>query len=169
MPFTPYHFGPSGFVGLIFRKWIDLPVFVLANVVVDLEVLTIGALGGDWPYHRYLHTLLLGALTGIGWGLVAYRLRGIFKKLMRLFRLDYKTTLSKMIISGILGIWLHVLIDAVFHWDVNIFWPNKAKPLYKLLSQRQVETVCIWFWVGAIVLYGIFLIRQTMRKGAQRQ
>ena len=41
MPFTPYHFGPSGFVGLVFGKWIDLPVFVLANVIVDVEVLVV--------------------------------------------------------------------------------------------------------------------------------
>ncbi len=41
MPFTPYHFGPSGFVGLVFGKWIDLPVFVLANVIVDVEVLAV--------------------------------------------------------------------------------------------------------------------------------
>jgi len=169
MPFTPYHFGPSGFIGLTFRKWLDLPVFVLANVIVDIEVLVIALLGLGWPYHRYLHTLLLGALAGIGWGLVAYRLRGLFAKIMRIFRLPYKTGLSKMIVSGILGVWLHVLIDAVFHWDVKIFWPNKAKPLYKLLSQEQVKTVCIWFWVGAIVLYGFFLARQTRRKDAQGQ
>ena len=169
MPFTPYHFGASGFVGRIFRKWLDLPVFVLATVVVDVEVLVISWLGLDWPIHRYFHTLLLGAVAGIGWALAAYRLRGLFAKTMRIFRLPYRTRLPKMIVSGILGVWLHVLIDAVFHWDVNIFWPNKAKPLYKLLSQEQVETVCIWFWVGAIVLYGIFLIRQTRRKGAQRQ
>ena len=41
MPFTPYHVGPSGFVGLVFGKWIDLPVFVLANVIVDVEVLAV--------------------------------------------------------------------------------------------------------------------------------
>ncbi|MHC4299546.1 MAG: hypothetical protein ACYS7Y_19890 [Planctomycetota bacterium] len=36
MPFTPYHFGPSGCVGLILRKWIDVPVFVLTNVIIDI-------------------------------------------------------------------------------------------------------------------------------------
>ena len=36
MPFTPYHFGSSGFVGLAFRKWLDVPIFVLANVIVGV-------------------------------------------------------------------------------------------------------------------------------------
>jgi len=49
MPFTPYHFGPSGFWGLAFRKWLDLPVFVLANVIVDIEVLVIWFFGLGWP------------------------------------------------------------------------------------------------------------------------
>ena len=39
MPVTPYHFGPNGLVGLLFKRWIDLPVVVLANVVIDMEVL----------------------------------------------------------------------------------------------------------------------------------
>ena len=52
MPFTPYPFGPSGFAGLVFGKWIDLPVIVLANVIVDVEVLVIGILGLEWPAHR---------------------------------------------------------------------------------------------------------------------
>ena len=39
MPFTPYHFGPSGFIGLLFRKWLDVPVIVATNVLIDIEVI----------------------------------------------------------------------------------------------------------------------------------
>ena len=39
MPFTPYHFGPSGFAGLLFRRWVNVPVFIAANVLIDIEVL----------------------------------------------------------------------------------------------------------------------------------
>lgn len=79
MPYTPYHFGPSGFVGLIFKKHIDIPVFVLANVVVDVEVLVINLLGLGWPVHRYAHTLLIGAVVGAVWALVAYPMRRLFR------------------------------------------------------------------------------------------
>ena len=104
MPFTPYHFGPSGFLGLVFKKWIDLPVFVLANVVVDVEVLIIKAFRLGWPIHRYAHTLLIGAAVGALWGIIAYPLRPMFKKMMQLFCLPYKSTLMMMVISGILGV-----------------------------------------------------------------
>jgi hypothetical protein len=39
MPFTPYYFGPNGFVGLVFKKLLDLPVFILSNIIIDFEVL----------------------------------------------------------------------------------------------------------------------------------
>jgi len=157
MPFTPYHFGPSGFVGLLLRRWIDLPVFLLANVVLDLEVLITGK-------HAYGHTLLLGAAVGILWGLAAYPLRGIFKRLMDLVRLPYKTGRIKMIISGILGVWMHAVVDAMVHYDVRLLWPNKkfvlmrliTKPLSRAnmtLTNDRVELACMIMLGLAAIVY----------------
>ena len=164
MPFTPYHFGPSGFIGLTFRKWIDIPVFVLANVIVDLEVLIIRLLGVGWPIHRYIHTLLIGAAAGIVWALAAYPLRNVFKKIMLLLRIPYKTSIWKMLTSGILGVWLHVVIDSIYHWDVRLFWPSKAKPLYALVTKQQVQTICLAFFIAATVLWGFTAILYSKRK-----
>jgi len=160
MPFTPYHFGPSGFFGLVFKKFIDLPVFVLASVIVDIEVLFYNR----WPVHRYVHTLLIGAGVGLLWGLLAYPLKGLFGKLMNLFRLPYKPSLWKMLISGLLGVWFHVLIDSIYHWDVRIFWPSRARPLHNLLSQQQVRLVCLAFWCAAVILYVIIIVRAKKSK-----
>ena len=44
MPFTPFHFGPHGCVGLPISKKINVLVFVLANVVVDIESNDVSAL-----------------------------------------------------------------------------------------------------------------------------
>ena len=157
MPFTSYHFGPSGFIGLVFGKWIDLPVFVLANVIVDVEVLVVGLLGLGWPIHRYCHTLLIGAVVGALWGVAAYPLRHFFKKIMRVFYIPYKTGLRKMIISGILGIWLHVLIDGAYHSDVRMFWPVSRMDLWQMLHEQttkgQIETICMLFFIAAFVVY----------------
>jgi membrane-bound metal-dependent hydrolase YbcI (DUF457 family) len=163
MPFTPYHFGPSGFVGLVFRKYLDLPVLLLANVILDIEVLIFHG----WPVHRYAHTLLIGAGIGLLWGLLAYPLKGLFGKLMNLFRLPYKPRLWKMVVSGVLGVWFHVLIDSIYHFDVRLFWPHRAKPLYNFLSQQQVKLVCVGFWCAAIILYVIIITRvQKSKKNA---
>lgn len=157
MPFTPYHFGPSGFIGLVFGKWIDLPVFVLANVIIDIEVLLIETFRLGWPVHRYCHTLLIGAVLGAVWGIAAYPMRNFFKKIMKVFYIPYKTSLLKMIISGVLGIWLHVLIDGIYHTDVRIFWPSKnmwfQQTLHEHISKARIETVCIFFLIAAFILY----------------
>ncbi len=154
MPFPPYHFGPSTFLGLSLRRYIDMPVFVLANIIVDIEVL----LWDKWPIHRYAHTLLIGAGIGAVWGVVAYLFRPALQWAMRLIRLEYKSSLLKMIISGILGIWLHVVIDAIYHWDVRIFWPSNARPLYKLISRGNLKLFCIGFLFAALSLYAYTLM-----------
>ncbi len=149
MPYTPYHFGPSAFLGLVFKKYIDLPVFLFANIIVDIEVLY----WQHWPVHRAVHTLLTGAIAGILWGIAAYPLRNIFAKLMQAICLPYKTSLLKMIVSGILGIWLHIIIDAPYNWDVRLFWPSRITPLHGLISKSNMQIVCIAFWIAAIIVY----------------
>lgn len=153
MPFTPYHFGPSGFIGLTFRKYIDIPVFVLANVAVDIEVLIIVLLGLGRPVHRYFHTLLVGAAVGAVWAIAAYLMRNIFKEIMRSLRIPYQTGFLKMLISGILGVWFHVTLDSIYHGDVRMLWPSRARPLYRLISQGQMEAVCVAFFIAAVVPY----------------
>jgi len=157
MPLTPYHFGPSGLVGLVFHRWLDVPVFVLANVIVDLEVLTIRLLQLGAPRHRYVHTLLVGGLVGALWGLVAYPLRGIFARGMRLLGLPYQPGRMKMIVSGVLGLWLHVLIDGLYHFDVKLFWPSRSIWLWRCvqryLDQHQIERICLGLLVAAVVVY----------------
>ena len=177
MPFTPYHFGPSGFLGLLFRKWVDLPVFVLANVAVDVEVLVIVIFGLGQPVHRYGHTLLGGAVVGVVWGLAAYPLRGTFRRAMESARLKYETSLLKMIVSGVLGVWLHVLIDGIYHFDVRPFWPNEKISLWQIIMSRigyhhtdvlksWVEWGCAAFLIAAVVLYMLIVHRELKSRHA---
>ncbi len=173
MPFTPYHCGPSGFVGLVFRKWIDVPVFVLANVIVDIEVLVVMLFNLGWPRHRYCHTLLIGAAVGALWGVAAYPLRNLFKKIMQLLRIPYKTSLSKMLISCILGLWLHILIDGAYHFDVKILWPNISISLWKMihrhLGKEPIETICLIFFLAGLVPYIFAVISFSKNRRIQNK
>jgi len=177
MPFTPYHFGPSGFVGLALRKVIDVPVFLLTNVIIDLEVLHHINFGHQrWPHqHWHFHTLLGGAIAGAIFGTAAYWIKPVrrfFELGMRLVRLRYKPKLWKMIIAGVLGAWLHVVIDAIYHYDVQLFWPNKsrnlARPLWRLLSRNSAENMarvefwCLVCFIGAAILY-VLAVRSFMK------
>jgi membrane-bound metal-dependent hydrolase YbcI (DUF457 family) len=164
MPMTPYHFGPAGLIGFIFRKWIDLPVFVLANIAIDVEVLLVNLMNLGLPHHRLAHTFLIGAAIGAIWGLVAYSGLPILAWLMKTIRIPYQTSAKKMIISGILGIWFHVLLDGIYHYDVMPFWPVKRNYLFNLLSHNQIEWICIVCLGIFILLYALSLKRQSVDK-----
>ena len=64
-----------------------------------------------------------------------------------------------MIFSGILGAWFHVFLDGIYHYDVQPFWPGKGNPLYNMLSRDRVEEICIAFFVAAVMLYFITIIK----------
>ena len=163
MPFTPYHFGPSGFVGLLLRRWIDVPTFILANVAVDVEVLVINLCNLSWPYHRYCHTLLIGTAVGIACGAICYFFKPLFQWAMRTAWISYKTGLLKMLISGILGVWFHVLIDGIYHYDVKMLWPIKKNPLWNIITKDQVELICLLCFIPLAIIY-ILAVRSFNRK-----
>jgi len=172
MPFTPYHFGPSSAIALALRRWLDIPIFVLANVAVDIEVLVIMIFDLGHPAHRYCHTLLGGAVVGVLLAMLAYPFRHYFKKLMGLFSLPYETSFKKMVISGILGVWLHILIDGAYHFDVNVFWPNKTIKLWRVVQKytdkNRIEDICVLFFLVAVILYAIAMA-STKRQNTNKK
>ncbi len=163
MPFTPYHFGPSACIALPLNKHIDIPVFILANVVVDLEPLAVILFGLNYPLHGYFHTFLVGAVIALVWGLIAYWGKSILQRLMKLFHLSYESNFRKMLLSAILGIWFHILLDGQLYTDIQPFWPLKANPLYGLLSYNTVYLICKISFLPAIVLY-IIAVASYVRK-----
>jgi membrane-bound metal-dependent hydrolase YbcI (DUF457 family) len=163
MPFTPFHFGPSALIGLPLKRWIDIPVFVFANVVVDFEPLTVMVFRPHYPLHGYFHTFLIGGILGLLWGLAAYPFRPAWRSLMGIVGLSYQPTLPKMMISGMLGIWLHVIIDSMYHNGMNPFFPITGNPFYGIISYSKVLFICNISLVAALVIYA-FLALHNMGK-----
>jgi membrane-bound metal-dependent hydrolase YbcI (DUF457 family) len=152
MPVTPFHFGPSALIGLPLKRWIDIPVFVLANVVVDFEPLAVMVFQLNYPLHGYFHTLLIGGILGLLWGLAAYPLKQIWQFLMELAGLPYQPTLPKMMLSGMFGVWLHVIIDSVHYKSMNPFFPVTGNPFYEIVSYSMVRSVCEISMIAALVI-----------------
>lgn len=182
MPFTPYHFGPSGFIGLLLRRWLNVPVFVAANILIDVEVLADAAFQPGWPVHQlwHFHTLLIGGLVGALFGLIIYSLkplRWLCEKSMWLIGLPAKATWLSMTLAGLLGAWLHVLIDSVYHYDIQLLWPHPFNVLGQWLSrladlnlnqlQPHVLLACKIFWVLLLALYAVLLLIRFKRKNTK--
>ena len=166
MPFTPFHFGPSSAVALPLDKYIDVPVFLLVNIAVDIEPLAVILLGLDYPLHGYCHTLLIGSFIGFLSGCLAYSLRGIIKPVMRALLLKYETSFLKATLSGVVGVWLHVLFDAVMHKDVMIFYPYRINPLHGLVGIAAIHLICLVCFIPAIGVY-LFKITKALRKNGR--
>ncbi len=170
MPYTPYHFGPSGLVALAMRRWIDAPVFILANVAADFSVVGDWIFQPGWPVHQFghVHTLLGGAVFGAVYGAAMFGiapLQTLCKTSMNWLGLPYRPTLKRAVLAGIFGVWAHVLVDAFVHSDVQIFWPFlDSNPIWTYLVGHRHKNIldlrdwivawCIGCWAILVVYYG---------------
>ncbi len=162
MPFTPFHFGPHACVGLAFHKRIDVPVFILANVIVDVEPLLVMVFGFLYPLHGYAHTFIGAAFIGGLWGSVAFWKRSYIDQLMRFFGFSYNTSFLKCLISGALGGVFHVLLDAPLYYDIKPFFPLSDNPLFGLVLGSSVYLFCMLCILPAIWLFMLLKKRQKI-------
>ena len=153
MPFTPYHFGPHSCVALVFKRYINLPVFVLANVVVDFEPLAVMVFNLNYPLHGYCHTFLLGSVLGIIWG-------GAACLLIKKSQLINNVNIVKVLFSALAGVWLHVVFDAPLYSDIRPFFPLESNPLYGILSSGAVYSICTLSFIPAVILYVVITYRK---------
>ena len=157
MPFTPYHFGPSGLVALLLRIWLDVPVFILANVFADTGYLfaiiltPIGLFDFYYKIYGVGHTLLGGAAAGFMWAIVMYLAKPILIWFMKLLKLPYKPSFIKIILSAVLGIWLHILIDGVYHGTI-------LPPLSNVFSRAWMDLFLALCFVAFVTFY-MFIIK----------
>ena len=175
MPFTPYHFGASGFVGLLFRRWIDVPVFIAANVLIDIEVIADHYIQPGWPVHQlwHFHTLLIGGLAGAIFGALIYYIkpfRWLCEKSMALIGLPSKATLLSMVLAGLLGAWLHVFIDSFYHYDIQIFWPHRDNTLFRWINSGKMSNmantqrqVMLWCRISWALMVGLYVVLRAFR------
>jgi membrane-bound metal-dependent hydrolase YbcI (DUF457 family) len=159
-PYTPYHIGPSFLLGFLLRRWVDIPVFVLANFAIDLIVLIVGLWHPRSFVPEHAHTLLIGTGIGMLWGIAAYFFRRLFIWIMLKIRLPYKTNIRKMIFSGIFGTWVHIFIDSLYQSDIKLFWPSKLiHPSFRF-NRREIDFLLILCFIAAFVVYMCILKRQ---------
>ena len=163
MPFTPFHFGPSSCIALPLDRYIDVPTFVFANVVVDIEPLAVMVFGLNYPLHGYCHTFLIGILVGIFWASISYSFRGIFRTMMGFLRLSYTDSFGKLLLSAVLGIWFHVALDSFLYSDIKPLYPLEVNPIYGLVTQSTLYLICAISFIPALVIYCIKAL--SFRKG----
>jgi membrane-bound metal-dependent hydrolase YbcI (DUF457 family) len=160
MPFTPYHLGPALFVGLLFLNFIDLPTFLIANVILDVEPFLVLTLNLNYPLHGFFHSFLGGTLVAVPLALMMYRIRDKFSPLMCFFKLQQKVSFKRILAAALSGVYLHILLDSLGYTDIQPFYPSTYNPFLTtgISAGLDAYIICIYSFFGAAIIYTIRLI-----------
>ena len=168
MPFTPYHFGPALFLGLLFISFVDFPTFLIASVIVDVEPFLVLALNLDYPIHGFFHSLLGGTIVAIPLALVMHRIRDKISPLLSVFKLEQKVSFARILVASLSGIYIHILLDSRMYTDIQPFYPSTYNPLLTtgIFAGLDSYIICLWSFFGAIIIYIIRLFLFNRKNSA---
>jgi membrane-bound metal-dependent hydrolase YbcI (DUF457 family) len=166
MPFTPFHLGPALGLGLPLRRYLHVPTFIIANVILDIEPFLVLLFGLNYPLHGYLHTFLASLLVGLLLGYAMFILEKFLKPIYKtlLLETDKSLNLKAFMLSGALGTGLHVLLDSPLYTEIQPFYPLTTNPLYNPALTIDVYSLCVWMGIFGIIWYVSLLILSGYRK-----
>ncbi|MGY5865929.1 MAG: DUF4184 family protein [Candidatus Thorarchaeota archaeon] len=127
MPLTPLHYPLAHGLSKVGKK-LSLPGLVVGAVIPDIEVPLMRIFFSDLPDHLVLHSLIGAATLGtflaviVTWLIYPPTISTIFG--VNHERLEETSGLSKMlVVSCLIGVLSHVLLDYPMHWFNPILWP----------------------------------------------
>jgi hypothetical protein len=166
VPFTPFHLGPALGFGLPLRKYLHVPTFLVANVIVDVEPLAVLVLGLSYPLHGYFHTFLFASLTGLALGYVMFSFGRFLQPVYKALKLVVANSqsLKPHLVSGVLGTMFHVLLDSPLYTDIKPLYPFTVNPFYNPNLSPEVYSFCVWMGILGIIYYTGLLIYPMFRK-----
>lgn len=169
MPFTTYHLASGLLIGFFFKKRVDwLTLIVTTTILVDIEpILVFVSLLRNYPVHGYLHTYLASILMGVISGFALYLARGLLSPLNRIFHLSERSHgLISYISGGVLGWFLHVLMDTPLYIDIKPFYPLTVNPLYNPLNVRVLRGLYDIVLICGFITYAIHFYKSIRCESA---
>lgn len=131
MPFTPLHFGPGIALKAIFPAHFSISVFILSQLLIDLEPLYF-LITGDPPLYRFFHTyagagviclicIAIGKPAGQIWIRLWNKIMspGHHSRLHSNEKIPFKAT----VIAAFIGAFSHVFLDSTLYSDVHPLAP----------------------------------------------
>lgn len=152
MPVTPFHFGPGALATSLAPNKISWVMFGLANIVIDLEVITYYAIT-EFPTHGYLHTYVGATVLGV---LVAIYGRKTGEWLLCRWNAwlspsqaswlgtDPRISLKAALWGSLVGTLSHVFLDSIMHGDIHPWWPiSEENPMQGVMSVDALQVFCV--------------------------
>ncbi|XOA43065.1 MAG: metal-dependent hydrolase [Candidatus Nealsonbacteria bacterium] len=157
MPLTPFHWGPSSWIGLLLFKILDFPTLLIASVIVDIEPFCVLFLNLNYPLHGFFHSFLGGSILAVLAAIILYLLKGKIKKIMAIFKIPQDSSFKKILWTSFFGVYFHLLLDSFLYKEMNPFYPLENNPFFGLFSLQQIYLFCALSFLVGILFYSIKL------------
>ncbi len=157
MPFTPFHWGPSSWIGLLLFKIFDFPTLLIASVIVDIEPFCVLFLNLNYPLHGFFHSFLGGSILAVLAAIILYLVKGKIKKIMAIFKIPQDSSFKKILWTSFFGVYFHLLLDSFLYKEMNPFYPFENNPFWGLFSSQQIYLFCGLSFLVGILFYLIKL------------
>lgn len=160
LPFTPFHLGPGLLFGLLLFSYLDLPTFLVASVIIDIEPLLALSLNLGYPLHGCLHTFMGGMIVAFLLALAMSRIRGTLAPLMSFFKLEQRTSFKGIVLASLFGICFHILMDSPLYSDIRPFYPLESNPLQGLgmFIGFEIYAFCVLSFTAGGIVYAARLL-----------
>jgi membrane-bound metal-dependent hydrolase YbcI (DUF457 family) len=165
MPFTPFHFGPGFLICLTFLSFIDIPTFLIASVIIDIEPFLVLVFHLNYPLHGFFHSFLGGFIAAALLAMVMSKIRRYFTPLITFFKIEQSISFKKILFSSTCAIFIHILLDSPIYLDIQPFFPFEFNPFYRstVMPGLIIYLLCAWCFVGAIFVYVIRLLQHKTK------
>ena len=130
----------------------------MGSIIVDIEPLIVIIFGLDYPLHGFFHSFLGGTIVAGLLSVVLYYLQDKICAISRFFKLDQKRSFIIILLSCLLGVYSHIILDSFLYTDIKPFFPLDINPFYGFLDYNFVYTSCaVSFLLGGL----FYLVKLT--------
>lgn len=153
MPFTPFHLGPGAAFKAVGGRHFSFVVFGGSQVLMDIEPL-IGIVQGRAVLHGVTHTILGALVIGLISGLVGRPIAEFTLKTLKIRH--HSITWGVSFISGLVGTYSHVALDAIMHRDMSPLWPlAPGNPMLGIIPVGHLHLLCLALGIlGTLIIAG---------------
>ena len=160
MPFTPFHLGPGLFFGLLLFGFLDLPSFLVASIIIDIEPFLVLVLDLNYPLHGFFHSFIGGSVAAFILSLIMLRLRNPISRITSFFRLEQRSSPKKIILTSLTGVYLHILLDSLIYDDIKPLYPLELNPFRNsIFIGSEIYTLCTILFFAGLTLYLYRLVK----------
>lgn len=166
MPFTPIHLGFAIFVFGIF-PFMDPIALLIGTVIIDLEPIFF-LITGIGQMHGIMHSTLGVLVFFLPTSFISW----LCYKYLKLEKYLPKFNIYISLISGIIGLFSHIIFDAILYPEIMFFYPFSKETgiLFNIIPFAAVYWILgIMFLVGTIVIILRYYIKKTRKKATEEK